>query len=365
MNNSKAHVALSEALANERVCARFWQKVCIGQKDVCWDWTGGRSPNGYGKFPVRIGRFGRSVGIYAHRLALSLSLGRSVAGESECCHQCDNKLCCNPAHLYEGTKSDNMRDMMSKGRGRRQFGAEGGNPRRASIVTLVASAALTAASSALLTYTSLAAAGTPTTIPAAAADQGVAQWIEHGASTPDGGGSTPPALVITPVTRTRIRCQSGICWTAGRARKLVFTDRFPMPEWDGQCYPPPPVWEIVAGEDWGWGEDAIWVLHQVALEYQRDDVDMGALLASIAKYESGGRIGAKGRAGELGLIQIHKCHRKRMAGMGLDFNQEIDRLRFGCYLITTALDEGKSLNTALRPWTVKTKAMRTYRDLTE
>lgn len=46
-------------------------------------------------------------------------------------HACDNRPCCNPAHLFEGTQKDNIADMIAKGRGNLQKGAQRGekNPR--------------------------------------------------------------------------------------------------------------------------------------------------------------------------------------------------------------------------------------------
>lgn len=78
--------------------------------DGCWRWTGSHDGNGYGKFKVDGGICGRT-----HRLAYFLAHGVDPA-EMMVCHTCDNPGCCNPAHLWLGTNSQNQLDCEAKGR---------------------------------------------------------------------------------------------------------------------------------------------------------------------------------------------------------------------------------------------------------
>lgn len=86
---------------------RFWQKV--RKSDGCWEWTAGRSRNGYGLFWVSRSMF------TAHRVVWTITHGEIPHG-LYVCHHCDNRKCINPAHLFLGTHRDNMLDMLAKGR---------------------------------------------------------------------------------------------------------------------------------------------------------------------------------------------------------------------------------------------------------
>jgi hypothetical protein len=59
-------------------------------------------------------RDGRSINRNAHRFAWIIANNQSPPDGWVICHKCDNPLCCNPSHLFAGTRADNQRDMQAK-----------------------------------------------------------------------------------------------------------------------------------------------------------------------------------------------------------------------------------------------------------
>lgn len=95
-------------------CCIFDHVIVAGQDD-CWQWTATTGREGYGVFTFR-GKIQR-----AHRAVYELINGPIGTSKLYVCHTCDNRGCCNPAHLWLGTVQDNLADMRNKGRGNNQF----------------------------------------------------------------------------------------------------------------------------------------------------------------------------------------------------------------------------------------------------
>lgn len=102
---------MSRKTTLERFEAKFEPCPVTG----CWLWNACNNTKGYGFF--------RHVGknLYAHRFAYELYIG-PVPDGMHVLHTCDAPWCVNPDHLFLGTRSDNMQDMIRKGRDNRAYG---------------------------------------------------------------------------------------------------------------------------------------------------------------------------------------------------------------------------------------------------
>lgn len=94
------------------VDVRFWSHV--ERTSECWEWVGASANRG---------TKGRNYGVFwlggklevSHRVSWVMERGPIPPGMLVC-HRCDNPPCVRPDHLFLGTPTDNMQDMIAKGR---------------------------------------------------------------------------------------------------------------------------------------------------------------------------------------------------------------------------------------------------------
>lgn len=82
----------------------------------CWPWMGATNMCGYGIVRAERQPDGTQPLVLAHRVALSLALGRDIRPGLVVSHICDTPRCVRPSHLRELTIAENLADMRAKGR---------------------------------------------------------------------------------------------------------------------------------------------------------------------------------------------------------------------------------------------------------
>jgi len=88
-----------------------WFSQQLDKKESgCWEWTRCKTQKGYGQFHYN----GKTV--FTHRFVLETKLERPIRNGYMVCHECNNRICCNPVHLREGTAKENTKDMINANR---------------------------------------------------------------------------------------------------------------------------------------------------------------------------------------------------------------------------------------------------------
>lgn len=89
---------------------RFLRYVLKRGVEECWLWSGANI-DGYGVLAIN------KRNVKATHISLWLWKGEvKPTPKHEACHTCDNPACCNPKHLWWGTRTENARDARDKGR---------------------------------------------------------------------------------------------------------------------------------------------------------------------------------------------------------------------------------------------------------
>ena len=96
----------------------LWSKVDVRGEQECWPWKGTKEKSGYGRTWIN------DVGYYAHRVIFNLANPGQIELKAPAnkratgflMHICDNRICCNPAHLRVASIKANNLDCLQKGR---------------------------------------------------------------------------------------------------------------------------------------------------------------------------------------------------------------------------------------------------------
>ena len=96
---------LSKWRLNPSEYRRMERKIRKVPDTECWEWTGPKTPNGYGKHRKGPGHPERMT----HRLMWEHANNQEIPEGLQLDHLCRNRACCNPDHMEAVTASENTR----------------------------------------------------------------------------------------------------------------------------------------------------------------------------------------------------------------------------------------------------------------
>lgn len=94
-------------MTKKNTIQNFWDRV--DKSGECWIWTAYTNKQGYGIIQID----GKKYKTY--RISFFLANGYYPKLPMMVCHKCNNPICVNPNHLYEGNHKDNKRDSILAG----------------------------------------------------------------------------------------------------------------------------------------------------------------------------------------------------------------------------------------------------------
>lgn len=100
---------IRSAADDERIRARYFDKVLRTDAGTCWIWTGAISGRGHGRFWIAQGHV-----VIAHRFAWAIAHPGQQLPAVVAHGDCDNPLCQNPAHLHASTAGANRREWAAR-----------------------------------------------------------------------------------------------------------------------------------------------------------------------------------------------------------------------------------------------------------
>ena len=88
------------------VIDKIKSRLRINPITECHEWTGSLH-QGYGYCHYRDRATKKKRGLRVHRVIMENHIGRKLARKELVCHECGNRTCANPSHLYIGTYKSN------------------------------------------------------------------------------------------------------------------------------------------------------------------------------------------------------------------------------------------------------------------